>query len=331
MTVTYFIDLRADSVGGNPVAGADDVVVRTEAQQNPNPSTPLAPQLVQSIQGRDVLLGTHGFHVNRGDGIGNLSHWAKWVQPGPNGFFVGVLWPGDSRWIPFLDYPVEGSEAIKSGQLLAAYLGANFGGASSLSFASHSLGARMVLETIRRLPSSFRVKALMLMAAAIDDDCLTHEYRDAAARVGKISVLASQYDEVLKWAFSWRSVLACRARPHRTHSSKPAGKPVADADSPKLLGVRTRKLHQLRRGTCRFGRGRAGSSACGRSAGGITKTLDRGELATSLGGRFRFNTPDLAKRLRSGLGVRGRFRAPVLGYGLVYEAFAYAHPPSASN
>jgi hypothetical protein len=199
--VTYFIDLRADSVGGNPVASSDDVVVRTEAQQNPNPSAPLMPELVRSIQGRDVLLGTHGFHVNRADGIGNLSHWAKWVQPGLNGLFVGALWPGDSRWVPFLDYPLEGSEAIKSGQLLAAYLGTHFAGAASVSFASHSLGARVVLETIRRLPSSFRVSALLLMAAAIDDNCLTSEYRDAAARVGKISVLASQCDEVLKWAF----------------------------------------------------------------------------------------------------------------------------------
>ena len=171
--MTYFIDLRADSVGGNPVASTDDVVVRTEGQQNPNPSTPLAPELVRSIQGRDVLLGTHGFHVNRADGIGNLSHWAKWVQPGLNGLFVGVLWPGDSRWVPFLDYPVEGNEAIKSGQLLAAYLGANFAGAASVSFASHSLGARVVLETIRRLPSSIRVSALMLMAAAIDDNCIS--------------------------------------------------------------------------------------------------------------------------------------------------------------
>jgi Alpha/beta hydrolase of unknown function (DUF900) len=199
--VTYFIDLRADSVGGNPVAGVDDVVVRTEVQQNPNPSNPLGPELVRLIQGRDVLLGTHGFHVNRADGISNLSHWEEWLQPGPNGLFVGVLWPGDSRWVPFLDYPVEGNEAIKSGQLLAAYLGANFAGSASVSFTSHSLGARVVLETIRHLPSSLKINALLLMAAAIDDNCLVNEYKDAAARVARISVLASQRDEVLKWAF----------------------------------------------------------------------------------------------------------------------------------
>lgn len=199
--MTYFIDLRADSVGGNPVASADAVVVRTELQPNPNPSAPLAPELISAIQGRDVLLGTHGFHVNRADGISNFAHWTEWLRVGPNGLFVGVLWPGDSRWIPFLDYPVEGNEAIKSGQLLAEYLSANFAGAASLSFASHSLGVRMVLETVRHLSSSIRVNAVILMAAAIDDNCLTNEYRDAAARVGKISVLASQCDEVLNWAF----------------------------------------------------------------------------------------------------------------------------------
>jgi pimeloyl-ACP methyl ester carboxylesterase len=199
--MTYFIDLRADSVGGTPVASIDAVTIRTETQLNPNPSISLAPDMLQSVQGRDVLLGTHGFHVNRADGISNLSHWAEWLATAPNGVFLGVLWPGDSKWIPFLDYPVEGNEAIKSGQLLAAYLAANFAGAASISLASHSLGARVVLETIRRLPSSIRVNALILMAGAIDDNCLSNEYRDAVARVGKISVLASQCDDVLKWAF----------------------------------------------------------------------------------------------------------------------------------
>jgi hypothetical protein len=199
--VTYFIDLRADSAGGNPVADIGSIVVRSEEQPNPNPSTPLTPTLIQAIQGRDVLLGTHGFHVNRADGIDNLSHWSEWLRLGGNGFFVGVLWPGDARWVPFIDYPIEGDEAIKSGQLLAEYLFANFRGANSLSFCSHSLGARMVLETIRNIPNSFKLNTVAMMAAAIDDTCLSGAYKDTAARVGRISVLASSCDEVLKWAF----------------------------------------------------------------------------------------------------------------------------------
>jgi hypothetical protein len=199
--VTYFIDLRADSVGGNPVAGAGDIVVRTDQQPNPNPSNPLDAGLLQAIQGRDVLLGAHGFNVNRANGMGNLSHWTEWLQLGANAFFIGVLWPGDSRWLPIVDYPIEGNEAIRSGQLLAAYLAANFAEANSLSFASHSLGARVVLETVRRLPTSFTLSTITLMAPAIDDTCLSGEYQDAARRMGKVSVLASQRDEVLQWAF----------------------------------------------------------------------------------------------------------------------------------
>jgi hypothetical protein len=199
--VTYFIDLRAESAGGNPVADASAVVVRTDGQRDPNPSRPLDAHLVQAVQGRDVLLGTHGFHVNRSDGIDNLSHWTEWLQLGANGFFVGVLWPGDSRWVPFIDYPVEGDEAIRSGRILAAYLGHNFAGVNTLSFTSHSLGVRTMLETIRNLDASFKVKALTVMAPAIDDTALVKEYKDAAQKVGKITVLASSRDEVLKWAF----------------------------------------------------------------------------------------------------------------------------------
>jgi len=39
------------------------------------------------------------------------------------------------------------------------------------------------------------------MAGAIDDTCLSNEYKPTLTRVGKVSVLASRCDEVLKWAF----------------------------------------------------------------------------------------------------------------------------------
>lgn len=200
--MTYFIDVRAESAGGSPVATADDVVIRTDAQPNPNPNYPLDTELARAIQGRDVLLGTHGFHVNRMCGIDYLSHWSRWLQLGENGLFVGVLWPGDSRWVPYIDYPVEGDEAIKSGHILAGYLIKTFPGVNSLSFTSHSLGARTMLEAIRSLEnSSFKLRTLTVMAAAIDDTCLVNEYQDAAQQMTKISVLSSASDDVLKLAF----------------------------------------------------------------------------------------------------------------------------------
>jgi hypothetical protein len=199
--MTFFIDLRADSAGGNPVASFEDVIVRTDVQPNPNPANPLDLQLLQAVKGREILLGVHGFNVDRTSGISNLSHWSEWLQLGSNGLFVGILWPGDARWVPVVDYPIEGNEAIRSGKLLAQYLSAHFTTANSISFVSHSLGARVVLETVRNLPSSLPPKTVTLMAGAIDDTCLSVEYQDAAATIGKICVLASQCDDVLEFAF----------------------------------------------------------------------------------------------------------------------------------
>lgn len=209
MTATYFIDLRAESRGGSPVASVGDVVIRTDAEPNPNPASPLQPALLDAIRGRDVLLATHGFNVNRADGIDHLWRWTTWIDLGPNGFYVGVLWPGDSRWLPVLDYPIEGNEAIRSGRLLAGYLAANFREANSLSFVSHSLGARMVLESIRNLKKSgLKLNSVTMMAGAIDDTCLSNEYQDAAALMKEISVLASACDEVLKLAFPAGNLVA---------------------------------------------------------------------------------------------------------------------------
>jgi hypothetical protein len=198
---TYFIDVRADFSGGNPVATVDDIAVRTDANPNPTSPTQFLSALTNAIYGKDVLFGTHGFHVDRPGGIANLSHWTEWLQLGNNGFFVGVLWPGDSRWVPFIDYPVEGDEAIRSGKLLAAYLLKNLTGAATWSFTSHSLGARVVLEAIRGLNGSPKLKSATLMAGAIDDTCLTDEYQDAVSQLQKVSVLASHCDEALKLAF----------------------------------------------------------------------------------------------------------------------------------
>jgi hypothetical protein len=196
--MTWFLDLRADSVGGNP---AREVTVRQETNRRFGIDA-----LVAEVRGRDVLFGTHGFNVNRQEGIDRLSAWGNLLQLGNNTLFIGVLWPGDSRWAPVVDYPFEGDEAIASGRLLAPFLNKHFADAVSLSFASHSLGARMVLETIRWINRP--VRRLTLMAGAIDADCLNKEYRDAAAKVEKISVLASHSDMVLKLAFPIGNPLA---------------------------------------------------------------------------------------------------------------------------
>ncbi len=154
--------------------------------------------VMKEIQGRDVLLVTHGFSVPQSKGEVNLGGWNTGLTLG-NVAVLGILWPGDSRWIPKVDYVVEGDEAIASGKLLADFINSNFGGALSISFASHSLGARVVLQTMSGL--NRKPRTLFVMAGAIDNTCLIKEYSSAAGKVQNISVVASRSDDVLKWAF----------------------------------------------------------------------------------------------------------------------------------
>jgi hypothetical protein len=95
----------------------------------------------------------------------------------------------------------EGSEAEKSGTMLGEFVRDNFGFAASLTFASHSLGARVVLQAIQTLADSDRVRNLILLAAAIEDDTLLYEFNGAAKKIDRISVVYSFEDHVLQLAY----------------------------------------------------------------------------------------------------------------------------------
>jgi len=69
---------------------------------------------------------------------------------------------------------------------------------------SHSLGARVVLQSVRSLiVRRFQVSQICLMAAAVDDSSLAHPavYLEAAAKTGRIAVLASRRDRILKFGY----------------------------------------------------------------------------------------------------------------------------------
>ncbi len=193
--MTLFLDLRLAPVGGGLAAS---VAINRGAGISNYQSLPLA-QMAREIQRRHVLIATHGFNVNRADGIAQLSNWEGLLQLPQPSVFIGLLWPGDSVWAHGLDYPDEPRIADEAGRLIAPFLDANFADAASISFASHSLGARVVLETISRMTRP--VRQATLMAAAIDDNCLNAEFQAAASRIGEISILASTQDEVLGAAF----------------------------------------------------------------------------------------------------------------------------------
>jgi hypothetical protein len=188
----WFLDLRAWRSGG-PVG---TLKVSDGTKFYPN-----ATDLLNDIRGRDVFLMAHGFEVNREHGTQSLTQWKSKLEFGAQPVFIGVLWPGDSVLPIYIDYVWEGSEAEKSGRMLGEFVRDNFGFAASLTFASHSLGARVVLQAIQTLADSARVRNLILLAAAIEDDTLVREFSAATKKVDRISVVYSFEDHVLQLAY----------------------------------------------------------------------------------------------------------------------------------
>lgn len=200
--MTYFLNFRARPVGN----GVRDKVEIQQITLGPNgPAAavldPLASELARAVRGKDVMLVTHGFNVSQQDGYAKLMNWQTLLQLGDAYFFIGMVWPGDSSWLGPLCYPGEGRHAIQCGDMLADFIQANLVGASSLSFVSHSLGARFILEAIAKLDKKIPVKQVAVMAGAINDDCFVAEYKSATDNIGKINILASEKDEVLSLAF----------------------------------------------------------------------------------------------------------------------------------
>jgi hypothetical protein len=193
--MTQFLDCRMQNVGGEL---ATTVAVNQGTSIGDYTGLALS-DLVKTIRGQNVLIATHGFNVDRADGIACLSNWEGLLQLPPSSAFVGLLWPGDSVWAHGLDYPEEPKVADEAGALIAQFLNSNFAAAASVSFASHSLGARLVLATISNM--NLPVRRVTLMAGAVDDNCLNTEFQAAAGKVGQISVLASSKDAVLAAAF----------------------------------------------------------------------------------------------------------------------------------
>jgi hypothetical protein len=201
--MTCFLDVRQLAVGGDlatSVAANEGYAIDDYARLS-------QADLLAFVRGRHVLITSHGFNVDRAAGIACLSNWEGLLQlPKPYSAFLGLLWPGDSVWAHGLDYPEEPKVANDAGALIGPFIDANFANAASISFASHSLGARVVLATIANM--SLPVRRLTLMAGAIDDDCLNTEFQAAIAKVGTVSLLASKKDTVLSMDFPMGNFVA---------------------------------------------------------------------------------------------------------------------------
>ena len=192
--MALFLSVRSHDVGG-PVV--DPMVLQGDVGA-PGKKLVDWPAVEAMVAGKNVLFGVHGFNVSREHGMRSLGQLESYLSLTASDLFFGVLWPGDF-WLPVVNYPFEGADAIDSGRRIAAACRRSFAKAQSLSFVSHSLGARVVLEAVTHLDRPARV--VCLTAAAINRDCLANEYANAAANAHAIAILASRKDLVLKLAF----------------------------------------------------------------------------------------------------------------------------------
>jgi pimeloyl-ACP methyl ester carboxylesterase len=171
---------------------------------------------------RECLVLVHGFNNTDSEAaeayLGFRTRQKEIFQtPDLSGFerrFGDTFWPGDADWWSFFDkldfliYPAAVHTAVKAAQELANLLW-DMPNLERVDFIGHSLGSRVVLETLpllrkRTLPMIGRV---VLMAAAVPSEMLELNGKfygllmEMAAEGTTIRVLYSKADSVLHYAF----------------------------------------------------------------------------------------------------------------------------------
>ncbi len=190
----YFLDFRGADIGGPVVPGR--IVQSVGLAESSGTEDDLR------FESKITFL-LHGYNVNRRKGREALLRLANALPSAANGAIVAVLWPGD-HWARAASYPFEGKDADDTAAELARYIDRAIRRGAQLSFVSHSLGARVVMETVKRLiGEDYPIGQICLMAPAIDDFSLAYpdDYRLAAIQAKRVAVLASKKDKVLKLAY----------------------------------------------------------------------------------------------------------------------------------
>ena len=158
----------------------------------------------------NIVFLVHGFNVSRTDAAAELRTLSGLLPAVGAGAVVAVLWPGDSLLGP-LSYAFETNKADDSAVELAKFIGDNLPQRPSISFAAHSLGSRVVMQTVQLLKiMGVPVNQICLMAGAIDNDSLAGEtaYLAAAQFAERVAVLYSPSDTVLEYAYPAGNLLS---------------------------------------------------------------------------------------------------------------------------
>ena len=191
----FVLDLRSRDRGGAVTSGV--------LSMQDGPTGQLAVDRMRLAQ--RVIFLAHGYNVDRREGRTKLTNLATFLGDGPAVAIVAVLWPGDSM-VPVISYPLEGSTADDSARALASFIrGRNaILPGTPISVVTHSLGARVGLETLKRLlGSAYGLQQVCLMAPALVDYTLARpaDYRATTLACERVAVLSSRQDQTLRWAF----------------------------------------------------------------------------------------------------------------------------------
>jgi hypothetical protein len=157
-------------------------------------------EVASAVTAKHILFAVHGFNTDFRRGAAQMAGFDAALALSSSAAFWGVLWPGDA-WMPYVNYPFEAEDAVECGKRLATLCAGRFRDAASFSFLSHSLGGRVVLEAVKRLPQDRKARMMCLMAAAVDRDALTRHYKAALGKSEHVYVLSSAKDDVLKLAY----------------------------------------------------------------------------------------------------------------------------------
>lgn len=173
-----------------------------------------------ALRQNELLVLVHGFNNHQGEAEQAYLAFRRrqrakvWSEPRKDAFeeLLGDLfWPGDANWpgvidkVDFLVYPKAVTVARQAGPLLMNYLMTRKDDVLVVHFLAHSLGCRLVLETIRALSSAGgpKIGKVCLMAAAVPTFkvCPGGELFDALNAPEFLRVLFSPADNVLHWTF----------------------------------------------------------------------------------------------------------------------------------
>ena len=162
----------------------------------------------------------HGFNVNMEDAKRSYAAFRESLQTATGGRHFGqicdVFWPGDyydhrrAGWVNTLlsaaTYPLAVVKAKRCGEVLAKYIAAHCSATAELHFICHSLGNRVLLETIANLQRLGRgaIASATLMAAAVPVDAVADGGLLASAArpgCGRSLILHSRWDVILRYTF----------------------------------------------------------------------------------------------------------------------------------